>query len=107
MKLWDAKIAEMILVDIMNGSTKKEAIISGLIVEMAIPWNSTVNVVEIAEIMDKYDNPEDHEWKTFDGVLYCDGTSVGRVGPKERPICDDDLALYWEGRCLNMGYPVD
>ena len=107
MKIWGAKIAEMIMMDIVDGMSKEDAIVNGLIVEMAIPWNSDASVLEIANAMKNVDSPEEHVWKLFDGVLYMDGNSVKRVGSKDCRPCFDDEADYWEGRCLSMGEPVD
>lgn len=85
----------------------KEDIVNDLIVEMAIPWNSTANVVEIHDILMEMDSPENHEWAVDDGVLFMDGVAFKRVGAKARPFFDDEESLYWEGRCLSMGEYVD
>ena len=108
MKIWDAKVAEMIMDNIMNGMSEKEAVVNGLIMEMAIPWNSTASVVEIYNVMMACDAPEEHEWAVVDGVLFRDGESIKRVGAKERYfVTNDAFATYWEDRCLSMGCPVD
>lgn len=82
--------------------------------EIALPWNSEVNVVEmyyeiIAYCKANHKMPLNVAWGVSDGVLYADGKSVKRVGPKEnRYYCSNEAeADYWEDRCLSMGEPVD
>lgn len=106
MKIWDAKVAEIIAMDIAAGMPMKEAIVDGLIMELALPWNSTASVVEIYDTMMSYDAPETHEWAVADGVLFCDKVAVKRVGAKEH-FTDDDASLYWEGLCLAKGEYID
>ena len=101
MKIWDATTAEIMMEEIISGTPAKDAICNALIREMRIPYDSTVSVVEIFNILKGMDAPEDHDWTVSDGVLVMDGVSVARVGAKTFfPVLDDRRADYYEDRVL-------
>ena len=96
-----------------NPESFEDASISVIFINhFKLPWNSTVDVVDTANRMKAYiashgGTAFDYEWRIGDGILYVDGTSLGRVGSSPCGVIYDAEADYWEGRCLSMGEPVD
>lgn len=84
-----------------------------IFMELALPWNTDANVVEIAHCIvnyckERFTMPTNVSWEVIDNVLYANDESISRVGPSHRfDNVDDDNGLYWEGRCLAMGAPVN
>lgn len=79
--------------------------------ELALPWNTDADVVEIAHCIVNYCKehftmPTNVAWELKDNVLYADDNVISRVGPSHRfdNLDVDDESIYWEGRCLSMGY---
>ena len=105
-----------LLLELMNGANPEsfeDASISVIFINhFKLPWNSTVDVVDTANRMKEYiashgGNAFTHEWHIGNGILYVNGTSLGRVGSSPCGVIYDAEADYWEGRCLSMGEPVD
>ena len=74
--------------------------------ELALPWNTDADVVEIGHAIINYCKtyrtmPTNVSWDVIDNVLYADGKPVKRVGPSHRWDGIDEIADYWEGRCLD------
>jgi len=83
-----------------------EGAISAIIVNMHIPYNSDVNVMEIHEYITEHckktgEIPFIHDWTLWDGCLCMDGKVVKRVGSKTpRPNTD----AFWNYMESRIGY---
>ncbi len=86
---------------------EERAHVNDIIVGFKLPWNTEVNVVEcyyaiVEKAKAERMRPDNFDWSISDGVLYCEGKSVKRVGPRDPRPAYDARADYWEGRCLDM-----
>lgn len=114
MKIYDIDTALRIMDDIYLFNTPvEEAIANEIILEMRIPWNSEINVMDVFEaIMKKAHetgkSPDDFEWHIGGEFLWCNGEKCKRVLPMFY-YCDfDPRADYYEGlildRAVRAGY---
>lgn len=80
-----------------------EAMLSAVIVNMAIPIRSSASCVEIHDIIADYckeheEIPFDHDWTLVDGCLCMDGKVMKRVAPKDPRPNTDAFWTYIENR---------
>ena len=92
---------------------EKRMHLDDIFMELALPWDTDANVVEIAHCIvnyckEHYTMPTNVAWEVIDNVLFANDETIARVGPSHRwDNVGDDEALYWEGRCLAKAEPVD